>query len=74
MPCEGGLASKTLKPQYGSPLYRIVLHDRRMEASLVNLVIDRMARLNQEICEDPLLGDNFKWAIVSLPNAKISRS
>ena len=51
---------KTLKPQYGSQLFRSWLHDRRMEASLANLIVERMTRLNQVICEDPLLGENFQ--------------
>jgi 5-methylcytosine-specific restriction protein B len=31
-----------------------------MEEKLVRMIVDRMTRLNQEIREDPLLGENYE--------------
>ena len=31
-----------------------------MQADLVRLIMERMTRLNQEISEDPLLGENYQ--------------
>jgi 5-methylcytosine-specific restriction enzyme B len=53
-------AFATLKPQYGSALYRQWLLDRSMKPELVNLIVDRMTVLNKEIKEDPLLGENYQ--------------
>jgi 5-methylcytosine-specific restriction protein B len=50
----------TLKPQYESPLFRNWLLERGMDAELVDLIVERMKRLNQEIREDPLLGENYE--------------
>ncbi|MBC7878560.1 MAG: AAA family ATPase [Anaerolineales bacterium] len=49
-----------LKPQYKNDLYRQWLLDRSMNADMVNLIIERMSALNQEIKEDPLLGENYQ--------------
>ena len=53
-------AFATLKPQYESQLYRQWLLDRAMKPELVQLIIERMAALNKEIREDPLLGENYQ--------------
>jgi 5-methylcytosine-specific restriction protein B len=50
----------TLRPQYSSPSFREWLLDRQMKAELVELVSTRMVALNQEIAEDPLLGENYQ--------------
>jgi 5-methylcytosine-specific restriction protein B len=50
----------TLKPQYESPRFREWLLERGMHADLVDLIVERMTRLNQEIREDPLLGENYE--------------
>lgn len=50
----------TLKPQYGSDLFRRWLQERGMQADLVQLIMERMTQLNQEIREDPLLGENYE--------------
>ncbi len=50
----------TLKPQYESPLFRQWLLERGMNNDLVQLIVERMTRLNQEIREDPLLGENYE--------------
>jgi 5-methylcytosine-specific restriction protein B len=53
-------AFATLKPQYASDLYRQWLLDRSMNPVLVNLIVERMTALNQDIKEDPLLGENYQ--------------
>jgi 5-methylcytosine-specific restriction protein B len=50
----------TLMPQYGSELFRQWLLERGMHADLIRLIMERMTRLNQEISEDPLLGENYQ--------------
>jgi 5-methylcytosine-specific restriction protein B len=50
----------TLKPQYESDMFRQWLLERGMEEKLVRMIVDRMTRLNQEIREDPLLGENYE--------------
>jgi len=50
----------TLKPQYESELFSQWLSERGMDADLVRLIVERMTRLNQEIREDPLLGENYE--------------
>ena len=50
----------TLKPQYGSELFRQWLLERSMDAALVQLIMERMTELNREIREDPLLGENYQ--------------
>lgn len=50
----------TLKPQYESELFRQWLTERGMDPSLVQLIVERMTRLNREIREDPLLGENYE--------------
>jgi 5-methylcytosine-specific restriction protein B len=50
----------TLKPQYESPLFRQWLLERAMDEELVQLIVERMTRLNREIREDPLLGENYE--------------
>jgi len=49
-----------LRPQFESPLFRKWLLDRDMEQVLVDLIIARMSSLNDEICRDNTLGDNFQ--------------
>lgn len=53
-------AFATLKPQYESDLYRQWLLDRSMKPELAHLIIERMATLNREIKDDPLLGENYQ--------------
>jgi len=53
-------AFATLKSQYESSLYRRWLLDRSMKPELVNLIMERMAALNKEIKNDPLLGENYQ--------------
>jgi 5-methylcytosine-specific restriction protein B len=50
----------TLKPQYESELFSQWLSERSMDAHLVHLIVERMTRLNQEIRDDPLLGENYE--------------
>lgn len=50
----------TLKPQYGSQLFRDWLEERSMDAALVQLIMERMSELNRQIREDPLLGENYQ--------------
>jgi len=50
----------TLKPQYESELFSQWLVERGMDADLVELIVERMTRLNREIREDPLLGENYE--------------
>ena len=50
----------TLKPQYDSPLFREWLVQRGMDPELVQFIVERMTRLNNEIREDPLLGENYE--------------
>lgn len=50
----------TLKPQYGSELFRQWLLERSMDADLAGMIIDRMTELNREIRQDPLLGENYQ--------------
>jgi 5-methylcytosine-specific restriction protein B len=50
----------TLKPQYERPLFQQWLRDRGMNENLIQLIIERMATLNREICNDPLLGENYQ--------------
>ena len=50
----------TLKPQYESPLFSQWLLARGMNEELVQLIVERMTRLNREIREDPLLGENYE--------------
>ena len=50
----------TLKPQYESELFSQWLTERGMDPHLVQTIVERMSRLNQEIREDPLLGENYE--------------
>ncbi len=50
----------TLKPQYESQLFSQWLSERGMDPHLVQLIVERMTKLNQEIREDPLLGENYE--------------
>ncbi|WP_417375677.1 AAA family ATPase [Gimesia maris] len=53
-------AFMTLAPQYSSSNFRKWLLDRQMTPDLVELVATRMIALNQEITDDPLLGENYQ--------------
>ncbi|MEO2018984.1 MAG: AAA family ATPase [Fuerstiella sp.] len=53
-------AFMTLTPQYPSSIFRGWLIDRQMKPDLAELVSTRMIALNQEISEDPLLGENYQ--------------
>jgi 5-methylcytosine-specific restriction protein B len=53
-------AFMTLTPQYSSSIFRKWLLDRQMKPDLVDLVASRMIGLNQEITDDPLLGENYQ--------------
>ncbi len=50
----------TLKPQYESEHFRQWLSERGMNPDLVQLIIERMTKLNMQIREDPLLGENYE--------------
>ena len=50
----------TLKPQYESELFSQWLSARGMHPDLVQLIVGRMSKLNREIREDPLLGENYQ--------------
>src|SRR6266540_1077699 len=50
----------TLKPQYESELFSQWLLERGMDPELIQLIVERMTRLNREIREDPLLGENYE--------------
>jgi 5-methylcytosine-specific restriction protein B len=50
----------TLKPQYESEFFRQWLLERGMDADLVQLIIERMTKLNMEIRQDPFLGENYE--------------
>ncbi|MCB0209664.1 MAG: AAA family ATPase [Anaerolineae bacterium] len=49
-----------LQPQYESALFRQWLLDRSMPEEIIDRIISRMSRLNREIKEDPLLGENYQ--------------
>lgn len=49
-----------LTPKFGSQRFRDWLLERSMKPELVSLIIDRMTALNREICDDPLLGENYQ--------------
>ncbi len=53
-------AFMTLTPQYSSSVFRSWLLDRQMNMDLVELVVTRLTALNQEIADDPLLGENYQ--------------
>jgi 5-methylcytosine-specific restriction protein B len=50
----------TLKPQYESEQFRRWLSERYMKPELVDLIVARMSELNQQIKDDPLLGENYQ--------------
>ena len=50
----------TLTPKYDDPMYRKWLEERGMAAGLTQLIIERMTALNQQISDDPQLGDAFR--------------
>lgn len=50
----------TLQPQYDSPQFRHWLLERSMKPQLVDLIVSRMTDLNQQIMDDPLLGENYQ--------------
>jgi 5-methylcytosine-specific restriction enzyme B len=50
----------TLRAQFASPLFRAWLTERDMAVGLVELIVQRMTALNQEIAEEPLLGENYQ--------------
>lgn len=50
----------TLTPQFSSAAFQDWLKDRHMDKRLVELIACRMARANDQIRSDPLLGDNFQ--------------
>jgi 5-methylcytosine-specific restriction protein B len=50
----------TLRPQYESEQFRQWLLDRDMKPALVQMIVERMTRLNTDIREDPLLGENYE--------------
>lgn len=49
----------SLKPQYERDMFRQWLAERSMQTDLIDLIIKRMITLNNEIREDPLLGENY---------------
>ncbi|MBI5464112.1 MAG: AAA family ATPase, partial [Ignavibacteriales bacterium] len=50
----------SLRPQYESVLFRRWLLERSMNTDLVELIIERMTKLNVQIREDPSLGENYE--------------
>jgi 5-methylcytosine-specific restriction protein B len=50
----------TLRPQYDSHHFRHWLLERSMKPQLVDLIVSRMTELNQQIQDDPLLGENYQ--------------
>ena len=50
----------TLTPRYDHPMYREWLEERGMNPNLSQLIIDRMTALNQQISDDPQLGEAFR--------------
>jgi len=50
----------TLKPQFESKIFHKWLSERSMDENLIQLIVDRMSRLNKAIREDPLLGENYQ--------------
>ena len=53
-------AFMTLRAQYSSPIFKSWLLDRQMNSELVELIVARMTELNQQITDDPMLGENFQ--------------
>lgn len=53
-------AFMTLGPKYNSPVFQQWLTDGNMKPGLIDLIVNRMNGLNQEICDDPLLGENYQ--------------
>lgn len=50
----------TLEPQFEGFRFRQWLLDRSMSEELIDLITTRMTKLNQDIAEDPLLGENYQ--------------
>lgn len=50
----------TLEPQFGSDAFKKWLLGRNMAGDLVELIVDRMTRLNTIIQNDALLGQNYE--------------
>lgn len=50
----------TLKPQYESEAFRRWLLERSMKPDLVDLIVARLSKLNRQIKDDPLLGENYQ--------------
>jgi len=53
-------AFMTLRPQYASDSFAGWLSDRGMKAELIGLIVQRLGKLNQEIADDALLGENYQ--------------
>lgn len=50
----------SLRPQYASSQFKSWLAQRNMAPDLIDLIVARMAALNEEIAKDPLLGENYQ--------------
>lgn len=50
----------TLKPQLETEHYRKWVLDRGMMSGLIDLIVDRIGAVNQQIANDPLLGENYQ--------------
>ncbi len=53
-------AFKTLVPQYSSAAFTDWLCNRQMKPELAELIASRMGDLNEQIADDPLLGENYQ--------------
>ncbi|HND47711.1 MAG TPA: AAA family ATPase, partial [Anaerolineales bacterium] len=49
-----------LRPQYESDMFHKWLSNNMMNATLIQLIVERMSALNKVIREDPLLGENYQ--------------
>lgn len=50
----------SLKPEFKSQQFREWLAGRNMKPQLIDLIVTRLATLNQRITDDPLLGENYQ--------------
>lgn len=53
-------AFMTLCPQYASDSFAGWLGDRGMNGDLIEIIVQRFGKLNQEIADDALLGENYQ--------------
>lgn len=53
-------AFMTLRPQFASGSFANWLSDRGMKSELIQIIVQRLGKLNSEIADDALLGENYQ--------------